>query len=139
SWSQFGYSGLCCVSIRSRRWSYSLSTSRTWQPYSSGDHLSGRGRRAASAAASDTRQKVAFPRIIAGMLSRANELVSRPHSGQGRSSTHVQSFASGTIVITQNASSPLGRRSRAGPRQSLIRRQLFLILRILRDGLGLRL
>ncbi len=41
------------------------------------------------------------------MSVRAKELVTRPHSGQGRRSTHVQSFASGTIVTAPNPSSRL--------------------------------
>jgi len=38
-------------------------------------------------------------RIIAGMLVTVNELVSNPHSGQGRSRTQVQSLVSGTIIM----------------------------------------
>src|SRR5258705_9369614 len=79
-------------------------TSRTWQPYSSGDQVVGVGRARAVPAASTGCQPAALARSIAGICSRGNACVSKPHSGQGRLSTHVQSFVSGVIATTADPS-----------------------------------
>jgi hypothetical protein len=39
--------------------------------------------------------------IISGTASRGKPWVLKPHSGQGRRSTHVQSLVSGTIVTLE--------------------------------------
>jgi hypothetical protein len=71
-----------------------MNASRTWQPYSSGDHTSGWGRM------SDPGARTASPSAaVAARSSSATSLgptedASKPHSAHGRSSTHVQSLVS---------------------------------------------
>jgi hypothetical protein len=85
-----------------RRSSYSRRTSRTWQPYSRADHFPGAGRsRWSPGPSSKLCQAAALTRIMSATPSRGKLLVSRPHSGQGRCSTQVQSLVSGSMVITR--------------------------------------
>src|SRR5689334_21055506 len=98
SWSQFGNSGSFWLSISSSRWSYRRNTSRTWQAYSSGDHLSGSGRVRASPSSAGC-QAAAFAMIMPGTASTGKPCVSKPHSGQGRCRTQVQSLVSGVIAM----------------------------------------
>src|SRR6516162_9055161 len=113
SWSQFGNRGSSWPSISSSRWSYSRNTSRTWQAYSSGDHLPGSGRARASLAPSSAAcQAAALAMIMPGTASAGKPWVSKPHSGQGRCRTQVQSLVSGVIVMPAcypRIGSPLGR------------------------------
>ena len=69
-------------------------TSRTWQPYSRGDHTPGRGRRRTSGRASTSCHDAAFPRTSSGMSCTSIDGASKPHSGHPRSRTHVQSLSS---------------------------------------------
>src|SRR5262245_40544358 len=74
-------------------------TSRTWQAYSRADQRSSAGRRATRSAgrASTARQAAAVSRTMPATASRSMAPASKPHSGQGRSSTQVQSLVSGSI------------------------------------------
>jgi len=76
---------------------YTRQQSRTWQAYSSGDHLSGDGRRAASPVSS-AGQAAALRRSMAGTSWGVNVVASNPHSRHGRRTTQVQSFVSGAIM-----------------------------------------
>ena len=71
-------------------------TSRTWQPYSSTDHTAGFDRSRTEGADRRRTQSAASRRMAAATSSVRVAAASKPHSSQGRSRTHVQSFVSGS-------------------------------------------
>src|SRR5690606_25121740 len=93
-------------------------TSRTWQPYSTADHCAGDGRCAAFGSASSSGHAAAFSRTRSPRRATSTVAGSYPHSGHGRSSTHVQSLSSGTIAIPTTVATVAGP-PRAGSRRGL--------------------
>ncbi len=73
-------------------------TSRTWQPYSSGDQTAGLGLFATSDLPSTAAQRTPKSRTAALVFVASNSPAKNPQSGQRRSSTHVQFLSSGMIA-----------------------------------------
>ena len=97
-------------------------TSCTWQAYSRVDQRSGRVRSAAPGSASSACQTRAFARKARGSRAARPSLTSRPHSSQGRSSTHVQSLVSGSSspggLVIRPSSQTVGRSRQSGLRSA---------------------
>ena len=87
------------LSIRRTRSAKTACTSRTWQAYSSGDHTSAAGRSPASVRGQHVRpgHRVSWIRRGRSLSDWAD--ASKPHSGQGRSRTQVQSLVSGGMAM----------------------------------------
>ena len=66
-----------------------------WQPYSSVDHTVGRGRSATSVPAEPAHPVVGVGADMVGDIGMVYVEASKPHSGQGRERTQVQSLVVG--------------------------------------------
>jgi len=74
--------------------------SRTWQAHSRGDQTCGERRQLTSGVLEMTSaQPAELARTMSATFSARISRVSTPHSGQGRSRTHVQPLLFGTISI----------------------------------------
>ena len=92
SWSQFAKRAPSSSSISCTRSSKSWQTSRTWQPYSSGDHVSGPDASLASGRASTSRHGVGSRDEAGDVGWRPTVEASKPQSRQARSRIQVQSL-----------------------------------------------
>ena len=113
SWSQLAKVGASWLSMSRRRPSKTRHTSRTWHPYSNGDHRAGAGRSFAPGRARTSGQGSVDAVTRVAMSAAATVAAWKPHSGHRSCSVQVQSLSSGTRAADaagRDRSRPSGRR-----------------------------